>query len=114
MMKIYARLAAAVLIACFSAGLSACNSFHEWPEGGGDDPTLIRTTLRLHVDCTPFAEGAGQAAESSGDYQLRWDGRPVCRWGRFPKREGRPGGGDQCRDARRRNHLRSAVRSACR
>ena len=72
MMKIYARLAAAVLIACFSAGLSACNSFHEWPEGGGDDPTLIRTTLRLHVDCTPFAEGAGQAAESSGDYQLRW------------------------------------------
>ena len=72
MMKIYARLAAAVLIACFSAGLSACNSFYEWPEGGGDDPTLIRTTLRLHVDCTPFAEGAGQAAESSGDYQLRW------------------------------------------
>ena len=72
MMKIYARLAAAVLIACFSAGLSACNSFHEWPEGGGDDPTLIRTTLRLHVDFTPFAEGAGQAAESSGDYQLRW------------------------------------------
>ena len=64
MMKIYARLAAAVLIACFSAGLSACNSFHEWPEGGGDDPTLIRTTLRLHVDFTPFAEGAGQAAES--------------------------------------------------
>lgn len=90
MMKIYARLAAAVLIACFSAGLSACNSFHEWPEGGGDDPTLIRTTLRLHVDCTPFAEGAGQAAESSGDYQLRWT-VDLFADGEVPKAGGSPG-----------------------
>lgn len=113
MMKIYARLAAAVLIACFSAGLSACNSFHEWPEGGGDDPTLIRTTLRLHVDCTPFAEGAGQAAESSGDYQLRWTVDLFA-----------DGGGSQSGRVAREvvtsagtpaaNHLRSAVRSACR
>ncbi|MFQ8803917.1 MAG: DUF6562 domain-containing protein [Alistipes indistinctus] len=91
MMKIYARLAAAVLIACFSAGLSACNSFHEWPEGGRDDPTLIRTTLRLHVDFTPFAEGAGQAAESP-PATINCAGRSTCLpMGKVPKAGGSPG-----------------------
>lgn len=90
MMKIYARLAAAVLIACFSAGLSACNSFHEWPEGGGDDPTLIRTTLRLHVDCTPFAEGAGRRPNPPAT--INCAGRSTCLpMGEVPKAGGSPG-----------------------
>ncbi len=70
-MRIYARFFAAALIACFSAGLSGCSSFHEWPEGGGDDPTLIRTMLRLHIDCTPIIEAA-RTAESVEGCELRY------------------------------------------
>lgn len=69
-MRIYVRFFTAVLIACFSAGLSGCSSFHEWPEGGGDDPTLIRTTLRLHIDCTPVTEA--RTAESVEGCELRY------------------------------------------
>lgn len=70
-MRIYVRFFIAALIACFSAGVSGCSSFHEWPEGGGDDPTLIRTMLRLHIDCTPITEAA-RTAESVEGCELRY------------------------------------------
>ena len=74
MMKIYARLAAAVLIACFSAGLSACNSFHS-----GCMSTLLR--LRRVPGRRPNPPATINCA-----------GRSTCLpMGKVPKAGGSPG-----------------------